>query len=98
MGKPNGKVVRHRALPVRLALTATRRRTLTLIGCVLALAAPVYVGAATLVARRVDIDAGESTWIVPHQIDLSSQVAEADTPPTRLRIASHSSLSVPGAT
>jgi len=65
----------------------------TLIVCVLALAAPVYVGAATLVGRRVDIDAGESTWIVPHRIELDPGMLQAGTsdgevPPTRLRIAS----------
>ncbi|WP_344615637.1 class F sortase [Dactylosporangium salmoneum] len=81
-----GKVVRHRALSTRLNLTATRRRTLTLIGCVLALAAPVIVASAVLVGRRVDIDAGESTWIVPHRIDLTGATAEPDTPPTRLKI------------
>ncbi|HTJ34452.1 MAG TPA: class F sortase [Dactylosporangium sp.] len=85
MGK-TGKVVRHRALRQRLALTATRRRTLMLIGCVLALAAPMIVGAAVLVGRRVDIDAGRSTWIVPHQIDLATAAAPADAAPTRLRI------------
>ncbi|WP_327009347.1 class F sortase [Dactylosporangium sp. NBC_01737] len=78
------QVVRHRAL----RLSPGRRRTLTLIACVLALAAPVYIGAATLVGRRVDIDAGESTWIVPHRIDLNFGVESADAPPTRLRIAS----------
>ncbi|MEU7868686.1 class F sortase [Dactylosporangium sp. NPDC049140] len=86
MGK-TGKVVRHRALRQRLNLTATRRRTLMLIGCVLALAAPMIVGAATLVGRRVDIDAGDATWIVPHSIDLSAVTAAPDAPPSRLRIA-----------
>jgi hypothetical protein len=88
MLRSGGRVVRHRALSQRLKLTATRRRTLTLIACVLALAAPVYIGAATLVGRRIDIDAGHSTWIVPHSIDLSAELASPDTPPTRLRIAS----------
>jgi hypothetical protein len=87
MGK-TGKVVRHKALGQRLNLTATRRRTLMLIGCVLALAAPMIVGAAVLVGRRIDIDAGEATWTVPHQIDLEDPSAPADAPPTRLRIAS----------
>ncbi|MER7278948.1 class F sortase [Dactylosporangium sp. NPDC000244] len=86
MGK-TGRVVRHRALRQRLHLTATRRRTLMLIGCVLALAAPMIAGAATLVGRRVDIDAGDATWIVPHSIDLSAANAAPDAPPTRLRIA-----------
>ncbi len=60
----------------------------------LALAAPVVIGAATLVGRRVDIDAGESTWIVPHRIELEPGALESgaapaqDAPPTRLRIAS----------
>jgi len=90
MVRSAGQVVRHRAF----RLSAGRRRTLTLIAAVLALAAPVYIGAATLVGRRIDIDAGESTWIVPHRIDLnfppgSAEPAEpADAPPTRLRIAS----------
>ncbi|MEV6924209.1 class F sortase [Dactylosporangium sp. NPDC051485] len=85
--RTTGKVVRHRALPARPNLTATRRRTLTLIGCVLALAAPVIVGSAVLVGRRVEVDAGESTWIVPHRIDLTGATADPDTPPSRLRIA-----------
>ncbi|GAA2618303.1 hypothetical protein GCM10010399_56700 [Dactylosporangium fulvum] len=84
MRTSNGRVVRHRAF----RLTSARRRTVTLILCVLALAAPVYVGAATLVGRRVDLDAGESTWIVPNSIDLSSEVADDGTPPSRLRIPS----------
>jgi sortase (surface protein transpeptidase) len=84
MGK-TGRVVRHRALRQRLNLTATRRRTLTLIGCVLALAAPVIAGTATLVGRRVDIDAGDTTWIVPHSIDLSVNAAP-DVAPSRLKI------------
>ncbi|MFF5227422.1 class F sortase [Dactylosporangium sp. NPDC000521] len=80
MVRPAGQVVRHRT---------PRSRALTLIACVLALAAPVYLGAATLVGRRIDIDAGESTWIVPHRIDLDLPVeAGQDAPPTRLRIAS----------
>lgn len=94
-----GQVVRHRAS----RLSPGRRRTLTLIACVLALAAPVVIGAATLVGRRVDIDAGESTWIVPHRIELEPGTLDpgalalgalgpgtvaADAPPTRLRIAS----------
>jgi hypothetical protein len=86
MSKSDGRVARHRAL--RLRLSPARRRTVALIACVLALAAPVYIGAATLVGRRVDIDAGESTWIVPNQIDLSSQFVDSESPPTRLRIAS----------
>jgi hypothetical protein len=87
-GKTTGTVVRHRALKERLRLTATRRRTLMLIGCVLALAAPMIAGTATLVGRRVDIDAGDATWIVPHSIDLSVAAATADTPPSRLKIPS----------
>jgi hypothetical protein len=59
----------------------------TLIACVLALAAPVSIGAAALVGRRVDIDAGESAWIVPHRIDLDP-AQDPGAPPTRLRIAS----------
>ncbi|WP_433608851.1 class F sortase [Dactylosporangium sp. CA-139114] len=86
MGR-TGRVVRHRALRRRADLTATRRRTLMLIGCVLALAAPMIAGAATLVGRRVGIDAGDATWIVPHSIDLSAANAAPDAPPTRLRIA-----------
>jgi hypothetical protein len=93
MVRSAGQVVRHRAF----RLSPGRRRTLTLIAYVLALAAPVYIGAATLVGRRIDIDAGESTWIVPHRIDLNfspgspdspGSPESADTPPTRLRIAS----------
>ncbi|GAB3858158.1 class F sortase [Dactylosporangium cerinum] len=90
MVRSAGQVVRHRAF----RLSPGRRRTLTLIVCVLALATPVYIGAATLVGRRVDIDAGESTWIVPHRIDLdpgtlaASTQDGADAPPTRLRITS----------
>ncbi|MEV4508825.1 class F sortase [Dactylosporangium sp. NPDC049525] len=89
MVRSAGQVVRHRAF----RLNPGRRRTLTLIACVLALAAPVYVGAATLVGRRVDIDAGESTWIVPHRIDLnfapdSPDSSAQDAAPTRLRITS----------
>ncbi|MET7418494.1 class F sortase [Dactylosporangium sp. NPDC005555] len=85
MVRSAGQVVRHRAF----RLSPGRRRTLTLIACVLALAAPVYIGAATLVGRRVDIDAGESNWIVPHRIDLAPLAdAAAEAPPTRLRIAS----------
>ena len=80
MVRPAGQVVRHRT---------PRRGALTLIACVLALAAPVYLGAATLVGRRINIDAGESTWIVPHRIDLDLPVETGqDAPPTRLRIAS----------
>ncbi|MEV4136208.1 class F sortase [Dactylosporangium sp. NPDC049742] len=80
MVRSAGRVVRHRT---------PRRRTLTLVACVLALAAPVIAGAATLVGRRIDIDAGESTWIVPHRIDLDLPGGTGqDTPPTRLRIAS----------
>lgn len=89
MVRSAGQVVRHRAF----RLSPGRRRTLTLIVCVLALAAPVYIGAATLVGRRVDIDAGESSWIVPHRIDLdpgtlNASTLDGDAPPTRLRIAS----------
>ncbi|WP_433048865.1 class F sortase [Dactylosporangium sp. CS-033363] len=80
------RVVRHRSRR-RLHLTATRRRTLMLIGCVLALAAPMIVGAAALVGRRVDIDAGDATWIVPHSIDLSAASGSPDAPPTRLKIS-----------
>ncbi|WP_432828989.1 class F sortase [Dactylosporangium sp. CA-092794] len=77
----SARVVRHRR---------RRGRTLALIGCVLALAAPVYVGAAVLVGRRVDIDAGRATWIVPHRIDLADLAGPdpaGEAPPTRLRIA-----------
>ncbi|MEV8514831.1 class F sortase [Dactylosporangium sp. NPDC051484] len=84
----SGRVLRHRAPRRRLNLTAARRRTPALIGCVLALAAPVYIGAATLIGRRVGIDAGGSTWIVPHRIDLAAPDAEPGAPPTRLRIPS----------
>jgi hypothetical protein len=90
MVRSAGQVVRHRAV----RLSPGRRRTLTLIACVLALAAPVYLGAATLVGRRVDIAAGEPTWIVPHRIELDpgppepGAQAPVDAAPTRLRIAS----------
>lgn len=84
MGTSAGQVVRHRAF----RLSPGRRRTVTLIACVLALAAPVYIGAATLVGRRVGIDAGESSWIVPHRVELDPVPQDADAAPTRLRIAS----------
>lgn len=82
-----GRVVRHRAVRV----SPGRRRVLTLIASVLALAAPVYAGAAALVGRRLDIDAGGSTWIVPHRIELEPGAPDdgaVDAPPSRLRIAS----------
>jgi sortase (surface protein transpeptidase) len=81
-----GRVVRHRAAPLRPHLTTIRR--LALIGCVLALAAPVYAGTAALVGRRVGVDAGHATWIVPHRIDLAVATGEPDPPPSRLRIPS----------
>ncbi|MEV0128352.1 class F sortase [Dactylosporangium sp. NPDC050688] len=86
MVRSAGRVVRHRAV----RLSPGRRRTLTLIACVLALAAPVYAGAAALVGRQLDIDAGRSTWIVPHRIELAPDdgPGAGDAPPTRLRIAS----------
>ncbi|MDG6102708.1 class F sortase [Dactylosporangium aurantiacum] len=86
MVRSAGHVVRHRAV----RLSPGRRRTLTLLACVLALAAPVYAGTAALVGRRLDIDAGGATWIVPHRIELEPGGAEggaAGAPPTRLRIA-----------
>jgi len=45
-------------------------------------------GAAYLVGRRVDLDAGDSTWIVPHSIELAQDPQTAEAPPSRLRIQS----------
>jgi sortase (surface protein transpeptidase) len=67
----------------RLDLAAIRWRTLVLVGCVPALAAPLIAGAAVLLGRRADADA---TWIVPHRIELPAATAAPDTPPSRLRI------------
>ncbi|WP_238015330.1 class F sortase [Dactylosporangium sp. AC04546] len=86
MSTTDGRVVRHR----RYRLTPARRRAAALVLSVLALAAPVYAGTAALVGRRVELAAGDSTWIVPNRVDLPADTADGaageGAPPSRLRI------------
>jgi len=77
-------VVRHR--PRRL--TAARRHALFLLLAVLALAAPIYVGAATLVGRQIEANAPHTVWYVPTKLDLQPELDVGAGPPSRLRIPS----------
>jgi hypothetical protein len=77
-------VVRHGGRRLRPA----RRPALLLLLSVLALAAPMAVGAAALAGRRVQVDAGQASWVVPTRLDLVPEDPTGGGPPTRLRIPS----------
>lgn len=82
--KPVPPVKQHRLR----RLSPGRRQTLLLLGAVLALAAPMIIGAAVLVGRTVERDSGTATWTVPTKLQLSTDSVGVGGPPTRVRIAS----------
>ena len=86
MKRPGGRVrvVRHR----QRRLGPARRHALYLLVCVLALAAPIFIGAAALVGRQVEADAPHTTWYVPTHLDLAPEASTGSGPPSRLRIPS----------
>jgi len=78
------RVVRHRLR----RLGPARRHALLLLLSVLAMAAPIYVGAAALVGRQIRANAPQTTWYVPTKLDLEPATDVGSGPPSRLRIPS----------
>jgi sortase (surface protein transpeptidase) len=55
---------------------------------VLALTAPIYLGAFTIAGRRVDARAGTAAWIQPSRLDVVPEDTLGTGAPTRVRVPS----------